>query len=162
MTVIDLHGRQSLPSVARPNKWLVVGWVLQAIGVVVPAAYVVTQAHHESIGGHLTAATVLLAWHGAAHTAVGLTLLISGAVVFAAGSITMARPFVRRPVVLLVAVPIAAIVGMFVLGLIALVVAAMTALAENVDLFDMADVADSGQHTYKRGRRFIRWQRARG
>jgi hypothetical protein len=161
LTVADSHGRQVLASVAFPKVWIGVGWLLQAGGVGVPAVYVVTRARHESIGGHLTAATIRLAWHGVAHTTAGMALLICGAFVFAIGSVAMARPLVRRPVMLLVVVPVAAVAGMLVLGVIALIVAAVIAIGENLDLLDLADLADSTDRNSKRGRRIVRRLRGR-
>lgn len=70
--------------------------------------------------GHLSSATVRFAWRSDAHTAAGLTLLLVGAAVFAIGSVLMARPYVTRRSTLLVAVPIAAVVGVLVLGVLAL------------------------------------------
>jgi hypothetical protein len=46
----------------------------------------------------------------------------------------MARPFVSRPLTLFVAVPVAAVAGMLVLGVLALIVALLIAVAVNGDI----------------------------
>lgn len=50
-------------------------------------------------------------------------MLITGPVIYAAGSVLLARPHVSRPVTLFIAVPVAAVAGMAVLGALTLVVA---------------------------------------
>ncbi len=121
---------------------------MQFVGVGLPAAYLIAVAHRMSIAGHITGATLRLAWRADAHTATGLTLLVAGAVTFAAGSILMARPFVRNRVALLVAVPIAAIFGMAVFGLAALLIA--TAAAGWLDGADALDLFSPDFSTGKR------------
>ena len=74
-------------------------------------------------GGHITAATFRLLWHGEIHTRTGVAVLAAGAVIYVAGSVLLARPHVSRPVTLFIAVPVAAVAGMAVLGVLALVVA---------------------------------------
>ena len=53
----------------------------------------------------------------------GRAVLVTGAVIYAAGSVLLARPHVSRPATLFIAVPVAAVAGMAVLGVLALVVA---------------------------------------
>ncbi len=80
-------------------------------------------------------ATIRLAWHSDVHTRAGLAVLAGGAVIYAAGSILTARPYVSRPATLFVAVPAAAMAGMVSLEALALIVAlVLTALANNVDV----------------------------
>lgn len=57
------------------------------------------------------------------HTRTGVAVLITGPVIYAAGSVLLARPHVSRPVTLFIAVPVAAVAGMAVLGALTLVVA---------------------------------------
>lgn len=118
----DITGR-TLPPVTHPKRWVAVGLALQLAGVGVPGGYLVSTANRESIGGHLTAATVQLAWRSDAHTTAGLVLLSLGLVGFGLGTMLMARPFVRRPLTAFVAVPIAGVAGMLVLGFVALIIA---------------------------------------
>jgi hypothetical protein len=96
-------------------------------------AYLWAKVRHQNIGGHITAAMIRLAWHGEVHTRQGLAVLAAGAVVYAAGSVLVARPYVSRPVTLFVAVPVAAVAGMLVLGVLALIAAVAIALWWNTD-----------------------------
>ena len=99
-----------------PAPWIACGLILQAVGAGGVAAYVWFQVRHQNIGVHITAATIRLAWHGEVHTRAGLAVLVAGALIYAAGSVLMARPYVTRPVTLFVAVPVAAVAGLLVLG----------------------------------------------
>lgn len=110
------------------------GLTLQAVGVGGVATYIWLNVHHQNIGGHISAATIRLAWHGEIHTQPGSAILAAGAVIYAVGSVLMARPYVSRPMTLLVAVPLAAIAGMLVLGVLAFVVALLIAALANGDL----------------------------
>lgn len=108
-------------------SWVASGLILQAVGAGGVAAYVWLRVGHQNIGGHVTAATIRLAWHGEVHTRQGLAVLAAGALIYAAGSVLMARPYVARPVTLFVAVPVAAVAGMLVLGVLAFIVALLIA-----------------------------------
>jgi hypothetical protein len=126
-------------------SWIVSGMVLQVIGVGAPALYLVIDAHKEGLGGHISAATIRLAWRSQSHTGSGLVLLVLGALAFATGSILMARPYVRHPGALFVAVPLSALAGMLLAGAAALIVAGAIALGESWDL-DVVDLfAPSGR-----------------
>ncbi len=129
------RGVRLLSPVRAPWHWVLAGVLVQAVGVGVPVVYLVGKARREGIGGHITAATVRLVWHGPAHTKAGLILLFVGAVVFAAGSVLIARPYVRRPVLLLVAIPLAGAVGMLLLGAFALL------LVFAIDVGDFPDLS---------------------
>jgi hypothetical protein len=73
----------------------------------------VGEASRQDIGGHITAATFRLMWHGkSAHAAGGCPVI--GAVIYAVGSVLLARPYVSRPATLSIAVPVAAVAGMAV------------------------------------------------
>lgn len=124
-------------------SWVVSGLILQAAGAGGVAAYVWVKVRHEGIGGHLTAATIRLAWHGEVHTRQGLAVLAVGALLYVAGGVVMARPYIARPVTLFVAVPVAAIAGMLVLGVVAVIVALLVAAFLNGD-FDVDLVPDFG------------------
>lgn len=112
----------ALRPVRRKWSWIVGGLALQLVGIGAPVIYVLDKAKHENVGGSLTRATVRFAWHEAIHSHTGLALLIAGAVVFAIGAVLLARPFAKSWLTLLVAVPIAAVAGLLVLGAAALVV----------------------------------------
>jgi hypothetical protein len=57
--------------------------------------------------------------------ACGLALQMIGIAIPLVGAVVLARPFVRRVSTLLIAVPLAAVVGLAVFGVIALVLAAV-------------------------------------
>jgi hypothetical protein len=115
--------RRMLSPVRSRGLWTVNGLAVQAAGLGGVTAFLWAKLRHQDIGGHITAATFRLVWHGEVHTRTGLAVLITGAVIYAAGSVLLARPYISRPVTLFIAVPAAAIVGMVVLGVLALVVA---------------------------------------
>jgi hypothetical protein len=95
---------------------------LQFMGIGGPLAYVATKVRHEDVGGLVTVATVRLAWHESLHAKAGIALLAAGTALFVVGSVLLARPFVRRKVTLLLAVPAAALIGGLVMGAAALLV----------------------------------------
>lgn len=112
---------------------------LQAVGAGGVAAYLWHEVRHQDAGGHITAATIRLAWHSELHTGPGLAVIAAGTVIYAVGSVLMARPYVSRPATLFVAVPLAAVVGMLVLGVLAIVVALLSAAVANGDSLDIFD-----------------------
>jgi hypothetical protein len=99
--------------------WVAGGLVLQLAGVGAPVAYVLTKAKRESVTGLLSVASVRLTWHASLHTKAGVALLAGGAALFVVGCVLLARPFVRSRLTLLLAVPLAALVGVLVLGVLA-------------------------------------------
>jgi hypothetical protein len=115
---------------AHRGWWIFAGLVLQLAGIGGPAAYVWTKAKHQDLGGLITVATVKLAWHESLHAKTGIEVLIGGAVLFAIGSVALARPFAKHWLTLLVAVPIAALCGALVLGAAALVIALLVLMLE--------------------------------
>lgn len=94
-------------------------------------------------------------WHGEVHTRQGLMVLVAAAVLYAAGSIVMARPYVSRPVTLFVAVPLAAVAGLLVLGALALIVALVIAAFTSDGGFDIPglDFGSGGEGRRRRRRR---------
>jgi hypothetical protein len=76
---------------------VIAGLTLQTLSVAAAAAFAWTSLRHQGIGGHLTAATIRLAWHSNVHTRTGLAVLAAGTVIYAAGSILMARPTCHGP-----------------------------------------------------------------
>ncbi len=129
------NGRASPHAVSSPERWVISGLTVQAAGVAGAAAYAWIALRHQGIGGHITAATIRLAWHADVHTRTGLAVLAAGAITYAAGSILMARPYLSRPVMLFVAVPVAAVGGMLALGVLVLLVAILLAvLAYDIEI----------------------------
>ncbi len=102
--------------------WVGSGLLLQAAAAGTSVVYVLDRASNEGVGGTITRATVRLAWHQALHAHTGLLVLIASAVAFGAGSVLVARPFVRNPLALLVAVPLAGMAGLVAFGALALVI----------------------------------------
>ena len=117
-----------------PRLWVAFGLTLQAIGVGSVTAYGWFKLRREGIGGHITAATIRLAWHSDLHTRTGPAVLMAGALIYVAGSILVARPYVSRPVTLFVAVPVAAVAGMLVLGVLVLIVAVVITVLDDFPL----------------------------
>ena len=133
--------------------WAVGGFLLQAIGAGGVAAFLWVKIRHEDLGGHVTAMMVQLAWHSEVHTRQGLAVLLAGAAVYAAGSVVMARPYVRNPVTLLVAVPLAAVAGMALLGVLAIIVALIIMLASADGNFDVPAWSGGSSSRKRKARR---------
>ena len=135
MTAEMSDGQQGAAPRRRRGWWVLGGFLVQAIGAGGVAAFLWLKVRNEDLGGHITTMMVRLAWHSEVHTRQGLAVLIAGAVIYAAGSMVMARPYVTNPATLLVAVPVAAVVGLLLLGVLAIIVALIVFLATmNVDL----------------------------
>ena len=96
---------------------------IQALGVAPVAAIMWRSVRNQSLGGHVTAEMIKFAWHTELHARTDLVALVAGSVIDAAGSVVMARPYISSPVALLVAVPLAAVAGLLLLGVLVLVVA---------------------------------------
>lgn len=110
---------------SRRGSWLGWGIAAQLVGVALPVAHLAVTAHRLSVTGHITSASVRLAWRAEAHSGTGLVLLVLGVALFVLGCVLAARPFVRSRVTWLIAVPLAATVAVLVLGIFALLVAAL-------------------------------------
>jgi len=109
------------------------GLIVQALGVGSVAVVMWRNMRDQSLGGHITAEMVRFAWHSELHNRAGLIVLCVGTLIYAVGSVVMARPYVSRPATLFIAVPAAAVVGMLLLGVLALAVAALfNAIANSV------------------------------
>jgi hypothetical protein len=120
-----VKGRRILGPLRSRWPWVVWGLIVQALGVGSVAVVMWRNVRDQSLGGHITAEMVRFAWHSELHNRAGLIVLGAGAVIYAVGSVVMARPYVSRPATLFVAVPIAAVAGMLLLGVLALAVAAL-------------------------------------
>jgi hypothetical protein len=124
--------------------WVTSGLILQLIGVAAPAAYVIIKAHHQDVTGRISKATLTLAWRQAVHSHAGLALLIGGAALFVVGSVLLARPYVKSWFTLFVAIPLAALVGVLLLGAAALIVALILAAAWSGDFIDWGSSSSGG------------------
>lgn len=129
--------------------WVVWGLIVQALGVGSVAVVMWHNVRDQSLGGHITAEMVRFAWHSELHNRAGLIVLAAGAVIYAVGSVVMARPYVSRPATLFIAVPVAAVLGMLLLGVLALAVAALF----NAFAVTVGEGSVSGGGGQKRNRR---------
>lgn len=139
--------RHELPPVHARGRWIGWGLALQVIGVGIPVLTALRRAHESGIGGALTHYTVRLIWHEMLRSGADVALIVLGVALFVAGAVLLARPFVRRVSTLVVAVPLAAVLGLAVFGLVALVaglVIALTASAGDADWSGLADFLPDG------------------
>lgn len=149
--IVSAAGARPVPGPLRSRaSWVSSGLILQAVGAGGVAAYVWLKVRHQNIGGHLTAATIRLAWHSELHTRQGLAVMAAGALIYAAGSVLLARPFISRPVTLFVVVPAAAVAGMLVLGVLALIAALLIAAVVTGYLDLGLDFGDGRRNTKRR------------
>ena len=114
--------REFAPIHAR-GRWVAWGLALQVIGVGIPVVTALRRAHEANVGGAVTHYTIRLVWHEMLRSGADVGLIVIGVVLFVAGAVVLARPFVRRASTLLIAVPLAALAGLAVFGVLALVVA---------------------------------------
>jgi hypothetical protein len=121
------HQRE-LPPVRSCGRWIAWGVALQVIGVAIPVAEGIRRAHESGVGGAITHYTLRLVWHEMLRSGADVALIVLGVVLFVAGAVVLARPFVRRPLTLLVAVPLASLAGLAVFGAVALLCAGAVAL----------------------------------
>jgi hypothetical protein len=129
-----------------------VGWgvILQVLGLGSVAVVMWRNIRQQGIVGHVTAEMVKFAWHSELHTRSGLLVLLAGSVVYGAGSVVMARPYIASPAWLFIAVPTAAVAGMLVLGVLVVILWVLFLVAENdVDL----SLLDFGGRRRRRPRR---------
>ncbi len=124
-------GSGGLPPVRRRGTWIAWGLVLQVIGVGIPVTAALQRASRDGALASITHYTVRLVWHEMLRSHADIALIVLGVIFFAAGAVVLARPFVTRRVTLFVAVPAAATAGVAVLGVVALVCAAIIALVES-------------------------------
>ena len=134
--------RRELGPVHAPWRWVAWGLAMQAMGVGIPVVTAVRRAHESGVGATLTHYTVRLVWHEMLRSRADVALIVLGVVLFVAGAVVLARPFVRRPSTLLVAVPLAALAGLAVFGVVALVIALVVAVTASAGDADWSAVAD--------------------
>lgn len=109
-------GRGELKPVGNRATWITWGLALQAIGVGIPVTVALRRANRDGALASITHYTVRLVWHEMLRSHADVALVVLGVLMFAAGAIVLARPFARRRVTLLVAVPLTAIAGLAVFG----------------------------------------------
>ena len=142
-----------LPPVQRRAVWIVWGLALQAIGVGLPVTAALRRANKDGILGSATRYSVRLVWHQMLQSRADIALIVLGVIVFAVGSVVLARPFVRRKSTLYVAVPSLAVAGVVILGVIALVIAAVIAAVKAPGDVDWAQLLNSFSGWTPSGRR---------
>jgi hypothetical protein len=120
--------RRELAPVHARGRWVAWGVALQVIGLGIPVATAVHRAHETGVGGALTHYTIRLVWHEMLRSGADLALIVLGVLLFVAGAVFLARPFVRRVSTLVVAVPLAAVAGLAVFGVVALLVGLVAGL----------------------------------
>jgi hypothetical protein len=141
MSVLRVEpGRRELRPVNARGRWVAWGLALQMIGVGIPVVTALHRAHESGVGGAVTHYTIRLVWHEMLRSGADVALIVLGVVLFAAGAVVLARPFVRRPFALLVAVPFAAVAGLAVFGVVALVLAAVIAATASAGSTDWGHV----------------------
>lgn len=121
--------RGELAPVRRRGAWIAWGLVLQIVGVAIPVLAALDRVNHDNAVGAVTHYTFRLVLHEMLRRRADVGLVVLGVAVFAAGSVVLARPFVTRRLTLFVAVPVAAVAGVAVLGLLAVAIAAIVAIA---------------------------------
>lgn len=148
-------GRRELrpiPGHAR-GRWVAWGLALQVVGAGIPIVTALRRAHESGVGSGITHYTVRLVWHEMLRSGADVALIVLGVVLFAAGAVVLARPFVRRTWTLLVAVPLAAVAGLAVLGVLALVCAAVFAAVEAPNDGGLSDLLSNLPQSLGSGRR---------
>jgi hypothetical protein len=146
----------SLGPVAHRNYWIAAGLLIQLAGAAAPVAMLYRRAKSEDLLQHVTGLTVKLVWHQAIHDHEGRALIIAGTAVFVLGSMVLARPFVKHLLTLVLAVPLAALVFVAALGVVALIVVIigliLWALADsNPDLSGLAPTGSGKTEKPDRG-----------
>lgn len=121
-------GKRELGPVGRRSVWVAWGLTLEVIGAGIPVTVALVRANREGLLGSITRYTVRLIEHELLRSRADVALIILGVLVFAAGAVVLARPFVTRRLTLFIAVPLAATAGIIVLGVVALICAAVITL----------------------------------
>lgn len=133
-----------LAPVRRRGVWIASGMFLQLVAIAMPVAAIAARAKDEADSSVAFRVTLLMVTRELFRTPTGIALLAGSVVLFAAGSVVLARPFVRSLPMLLGAVPLAAVVGVLVLGALALVVA-LIALVASVGFDGWSGPSGSGR-----------------
>ena len=139
----------TLATVRSRRPWILAGLALQFVGGAIPAVVVWRLGRAEQLAGEVTKYSIRLAWHDTLHTPVGIAALLGGLAIVIAGSVLLARPFVRNRATLIIAVPIAAAVGFLILGafLAILALIAWLVYASEGFIFDaLPDLPDRRRH----------------
>src|SRR5437660_151313 len=120
MSALRMAPGRELPPVRSRGRWSAWGLALQVVGVGIPVVIALRRAHEDGVLGGVTHYTVRLVRHEMLRSGADVALIVVGVVPFAAGAVVLARPFVRRRATLVIAVPLSAVGGLAVLGVLAL------------------------------------------
>jgi hypothetical protein len=124
-----VRNSSGLRPVAKRWPWIVGGLVIQAAGVAIVLAWAYGKYKDDAVTGAALRTTVKLIWMDTLHSHRGVAVLVGSAALFALGSVLLARPYVRSVPMLVVGIPLAALVGLAVLGAFALIIAVIALLA---------------------------------
>src|SRR5579875_2079403 len=142
--MIEGAGRErELRPVERRSVWITWGLALEVIGVGIPVTVALVRAHREGLLGSVTHYTVRLIEHELLSSRADVALIVLGVLVFVAGAVVLARPFVTRRLTLFLAVPLAAAAGLVVLGVVALICAVVIAAVGSAGDGSWADVLEN-------------------
>ena len=136
-------GVPELGPVKSRGTWIAWGLALQVIGAGIPVTVALVRANREGLLGSVTHYTFRLIEHELLRSRADVVLVILGVLLFVAGAVVLARPFVRRRVTLFLAVPLAATVGIVVLGVVALVCAGVIGLVGSAGDTGWADALEN-------------------
>jgi len=135
-------GGSELRPVRARARWIGWGLTLQVVGAAIPITLALHLASRDGLLGSITRYTIRLVWQQTTHSATDVAFVLLGVALFVAGSVVLARPFVRRRSTLLIGVPLAALGGLLVFGVFAVVIAAVIAAEQDPGPFANA-VADN-------------------
>lgn len=138
-----IGGGRALRPVGRRSVWIGWGLALQIIGAGIPVTVALVRANREGLLGSVTHYTVRLIEHELLRSRADVALILLGVVVFAAGAVVLARPFVTRRITLFIAVPVAAAAGIVILGVVALICAVVIAVIGSAGDAGWADVFEN-------------------
>lgn len=124
------------PEARKPRRWpwVAAGLSMEAAAALVIAGTLFHESGQENAIGAITKYSLRLAWQEVLHRHSLSVLMIVCALVYMAGATLAARPFVHSRLQLLLVVPVAALVSLVVLGVLALVLWAMFARGDGIDL----------------------------
>lgn len=127
---MEASGGGELGPVERRSAWVAWGLALEVIGAGIPLTAALIQAKRQGLLGSVSHYTFRLVEHQMLRSHADVALIVLGVLLFAAGAVVLARPFVRRRITLFVAVPLAAAAGIVVLGVVALLCAIVVAILD--------------------------------
>lgn len=123
------RGSAGLRPVAKKGPWITCGLLIEAAGIAMVLAWAYRRYKDDAVAGAALRTTFKLIWMETLHSRAGIAILVGSAILFVAGSMLLARPYVRSIPMLVIVVPVAALAGLAVLGALAFVIAVVALLA---------------------------------